>query len=265
MEGSDERLSTRDIASPSGADTDTDTERDAALDAPPADTAAVPPERTDRDFDDGGGGGGGGGAAARAEPAGDGDVVTDEPAAGRGPSRESIADPADTDTDRTDTRDDTAAAAAPAAAATASTGGRSSSENGSATDEAAPLLTDADSFQSRWEDIQVRFVDEPRGAVEDADALVATVMQRLAEGFAQERERLEAQWGRGEDISTEDLRVALQRSRSFSQRLLSPWGRDIPSRRYGGIHDQEPPGRRQLRARERGRRPGGAVRAQAPR
>ena len=64
-------------------------------------------------------------------------------------------------------------------------------------------------------------VDEPRGAVEDADALVATVMQRLAEGFAQERERLEAQWGRGEDISTEDLRIALQRYRSFFQRLLS--------------------------------------------
>ena len=72
-----------------------------------------------------------------------------------------------------------------------------------------------------WEEIQVRFVDEPRGAVEDADALVATVMQRLAEGFASERERLEAQWGRGEDISTEDLRVALQRYRSFFQRLLA--------------------------------------------
>jgi hypothetical protein len=88
-------------------------------------------------------------------------------------------------------------------------------------DEPAPLLEGADEFQSRWEEIQVRFVDEPRGAVEDADALVATVMQRLAEGFASERERLEAQWGRGEDISTEDLRVALQRYRSFFQRLLA--------------------------------------------
>ena len=94
---------------------------------------------------------------------------------------------------------------------------RDSATNG----DAAPLLSDAGGFQTRWEEIQVRFVDEPRGAVEDADALVATVMQRLAEGFAQERERLEAQWGRGEDISTEDLRVALQRYRSFFQRLLS--------------------------------------------
>ncbi len=77
------------------------------------------------------------------------------------------------------------------------------------------------SFQRRWEEVQTRFVDEPRGAVEDADGLVASVMQQLAEGFAQERERVEAQWGRGEDISTEDLRIALQRYRSFFHRLLS--------------------------------------------
>jgi len=76
-------------------------------------------------------------------------------------------------------------------------------------------------LQARWETIQTQFVDEPRGAVQDADKLVATVMQELAEGFAQERERLEAQWDRGEDISTEDLRVALRRYRAFSRRLLS--------------------------------------------
>ncbi len=80
---------------------------------------------------------------------------------------------------------------------------------------------DTAGFRQRWEEIQTRFVDEPRGAVEDADGLVATLMQQLAEGFAKEREGLEAQWGRGEDISTEDLRVALQRYRSFFQRLLS--------------------------------------------
>ena len=86
-----------------------------------------------------------------------------------------------------------------------------------------PLLTANDGaiFQRRWEDVQTRFVDEPRGAVEDADGLVANLMQQLAQGFAQERERLEAHWDRGEDISTEDLRVALQRYRSFFQRLLT--------------------------------------------
>ena len=76
-------------------------------------------------------------------------------------------------------------------------------------------------FQRRWEEVQTRFVDQPRGAVEEADSLVANVMRQLAENFAQERERLEAQWARGEDISTEDLRVALQRYRSFFRRLLS--------------------------------------------
>jgi hypothetical protein len=87
----------------------------------------------------------------------------------------------------------------------------------------APLLSAeaSSSFQQRWEEVQTRFVDEPRGAVEQADGLVANLMQQLAEGFAQERERLEAQWDRGEDISTEELRVALQRYRSFFQRLLS--------------------------------------------
>jgi hypothetical protein len=92
-------------------------------------------------------------------------------------------------------------------------------ENG----DAEPLMAAEMSagFQRRWEDVQTRFVDEPRGAVEEADSLVANVMQQLAENFAQERERLEAQWARGEDISTEDLRVALQRYRSFFRRLLS--------------------------------------------
>ena len=76
-------------------------------------------------------------------------------------------------------------------------------------------------FQRRWEKIQTGFVDEPRQTVEQADELVAHVMRRLAEGFAAERESLEQQWGRGEDVSTEDLRIALQRYRGFFQRLLS--------------------------------------------
>src|SRR4051812_4761997 len=229
MERSDERLSTRDIASPSsGPETDTAPERDARLaDTPPADTAAVPDDRADRDFD-----GGGAVAADRAEPVGDGDVVTDERVESRERSRESIADPqaggtaADSGARDTLSAGDTAGAGTAAAAAgtsdaatraDAGADGRDSTTNG----DAAPLLSDAGGFQARWEEIRGRFVEEPRGAVEDAAALVATVMQRLAEGFAQERDRLEAQWGRGEDISTEDLRVALQRYRSFFQRLLS--------------------------------------------
>ena len=87
----------------------------------------------------------------------------------------------------------------------------------------SPLFAgeDAESFRDQWRDIQGRFVDEPRQAVEEGDALVATLMQRLADTFAAERESLEGQWDRDEDVSTEDLRVALQRYRSFFDRLLS--------------------------------------------
>jgi hypothetical protein len=76
-------------------------------------------------------------------------------------------------------------------------------------------------LRGRWQDIQAGFVDEPRKAVEAADQLVASAMKRLAEIFAGERERLEGQWDRGDDVNTEDLRVALRRYRSFFDRLLS--------------------------------------------
>lgn len=86
-----------------------------------------------------------------------------------------------------------------------------------------PLFSEADvhDLRDRWSNVQSEFVDEPRQAVEEADKLVATVMQRLAEGFANERSTLEKQWAQGSDVSTEDLRVALQRYRSFFDRLLA--------------------------------------------
>ena len=86
-----------------------------------------------------------------------------------------------------------------------------------------PLLAgDAvNELRKRWTDIQAGFVDEPRRAVEQADALVAEAIKRLAETFANERNQLEGQWDRGGDVSTEDLRQALQRYRSFFSRLLS--------------------------------------------
>ena len=76
-------------------------------------------------------------------------------------------------------------------------------------------------LRTRWKEIQTAFVDEPRRAVEQADSLVASAMKRLAEVFAEERAGLEKQWDRGESVSTEDLRVALQRYRAFFDRLLS--------------------------------------------
>jgi hypothetical protein len=78
-----------------------------------------------------------------------------------------------------------------------------------------------ESIVSRWRDIQAGFVDEPRRAVKDADALVADLMQRLARMFATERENLESRWMTGDDVSTEDLRQGLRRYRSFFERLLA--------------------------------------------
>jgi inorganic triphosphatase YgiF len=76
-------------------------------------------------------------------------------------------------------------------------------------------------FRTRWRDIQSGFVDEPRSAVERADALVAQLMQRLAQSFSEQRKNLEKQWEESEKVSTEELRVALTRYRSFFERLLS--------------------------------------------
>jgi hypothetical protein len=90
-------------------------------------------------------------------------------------------------------------------------------------DSSEPLFPSQETqeLRERWHSIQAGFVDEPRKAVEDADGLVASTMKRLAEIFASERDQLESQWDRGDDVSTEDLRVALRRYRSFFDRLLS--------------------------------------------
>jgi len=75
-------------------------------------------------------------------------------------------------------------------------------------------------FTTRWEEIQAGFVDEPQKSVEEADSLVSDLMQRVTNGLSSERERLEKQWAAGDDVSTEDLRVALTRYRAFFDRLL---------------------------------------------
>jgi hypothetical protein len=91
------------------------------------------------------------------------------------------------------------------------------------TEGSTPLFPGAEleTLRTRWKEVQTDFVDEPRKAVEQADELVASAMKRLAEVFAGERSRLEKQWDRGDSVSTEDLRVALQRYRAFFDRLLS--------------------------------------------
>ncbi|HET9319343.1 MAG TPA: hypothetical protein VFO27_06200 [Bryobacteraceae bacterium] len=88
--------------------------------------------------------------------------------------------------------------------------------------EETPLLKEAQTaeFRARWDEIQRGFVDEPRRSVEQADSLVAEAIQELAKVFAEERSRLEQHWSRGDEVSTDDLRMGLQRYRSFFERLL---------------------------------------------
>jgi len=80
---------------------------------------------------------------------------------------------------------------------------------------------DAEEFRTRWDSIQTGFVDEPRQAVEQADHLVDEAMKKLSSTFTDERAGLERQWSQGDDVSTEDLRMALQKYRTFFERLLA--------------------------------------------
>jgi hypothetical protein len=107
----------------------------------------------------------------------------------------------------------------PVNAAAGTVTGETRDVTGEARDALFPA-EEANRFHTRWMDAQAAFVDEPRAAVERADSLVAEVMKKLAEGFAKERAWLERQWDRGDNVTTEDLRLALQRYRSFFDRLL---------------------------------------------
>ena len=86
----------------------------------------------------------------------------------------------------------------------------------------AALLSreESEHFRTRWNEIQGKVVDEPRSAVQQADALVSEVVEQITQMFTKEYSTLEGQWKQGNDVSTEDLRKALQRYRSFFNRLV---------------------------------------------
>ncbi|HEV2579052.1 MAG TPA: hypothetical protein VGU25_17740 [Acidobacteriaceae bacterium] len=132
------------------------------------------------------------------------------------PTQISNANDAGRDPDFPDLRKDTIALPADSNTASATNAAAN-------TDAHAPLFPENETrdLRTRWDKAQGMFVDEPRKAVEEADALVANAVKRIAELFADERAKLEQQWDRGDNVSTEDLRVALRRYRSFFERLLS--------------------------------------------
>jgi predicted lipid-binding transport protein (Tim44 family) len=90
-------------------------------------------------------------------------------------------------------------------------------QHDSSTDDVADLTE----LRARWAGVQAAFVDDPKDCVQQADLLVADLFEQLTKGFAATRSRLEEQWSRGEEASTEDLRLVLMRYREFFERLLA--------------------------------------------
>lgn len=123
---------------------------------------------------------------------------------------------------RTDT---SAQQLAPSAAVTdpAASPASSTPRSGDESDRGAGLFAEHDlaDLRNRWNDVQAGFVDDPRECVQRADGLVSSAVEQLTASFAQTRSRLEDQWSRGEEASTEDLRLALKRYRDFFDRLLA--------------------------------------------
>lgn len=114
----------------------------------------------------------------------------------------------------------------PDQSADSSTRGPESSAQQTSTGPTESLFGDRDhsNLRSRWADVQAAFVDDPRECVQKADRLVADLVDQLTASFAEARSKLEEQWARGEEVSTENLRVALKRYREFFERLLSVQG-----------------------------------------
>ncbi len=90
-----------------------------------------------------------------------------------------------------------------------------------ATEQSLFADDDLAGFRAQWAGVQAAFVDDPRECVHKADALVSDLVEQLTTGFTRARSRLEEQWARGEEASTEDLRVALMHYREFFERLLT--------------------------------------------
>jgi hypothetical protein len=96
-----------------------------------------------------------------------------------------------------------------------------SAKHESSADELLFAGDDLADLRARWAGVQAAFVDDPKECVQKADGLVSDLVEHLTTGFAEARSRLEEQWSRGEEASTEDLRLALMHYREFFDRLLA--------------------------------------------
>ena len=112
-------------------------------------------------------------------------------------------------------------ASSPGAQAPTAAVERPSTEREPSQDDLLFAQNDLAELRSRWAAVQAAFVDDPKDCVQKADVLVSDLVEQLTSGFSTARSRLEEQWGRGEEVSTEDLRVALMHYREFFERLLA--------------------------------------------
>ncbi|MDF3307090.1 hypothetical protein ACWEK5_14575 [Rhodococcus koreensis] len=159
-------------------------------------------------------------------PAGSGETSTENPA--------SAVEGAGSPTGTTESAPEVAAAPAEGAQRPAEVPDSAGEARPASAEGARPSAQDADTpvgqtlfaedelsvLRLRWDEVQSGFVDDPRECVQKADGLVSDVVDRITTGFSEARSRLEEQWARGEEGSTEDLRLALKRYREFFQRLL---------------------------------------------
>jgi hypothetical protein len=74
---------------------------------------------------------------------------------------------------------------------------------------------------SRWTEIQISFVEDPRASVQEADALVEQIATTVLASIQERRSQLAAvwQWQHGQP-DTEQLRLALRQYRSFIAAVL---------------------------------------------
>jgi hypothetical protein len=218
-----EELSTADLAGqpPTSAERTDVTEEEANLAPHDRADAADYTDAADRTDDDVA-------RADRAPEAPAGDDLAGEPALteGRSPDLATDVEPGEQLPQHGDRRDEVTATSTDPDQAPITPPGVHAAPNAGSADTATKAghllaVDNTEAFRARWTDVQHGFVDAPRQAVEQADGLVAELMQHLAKTFADERGRLEGQWDRGGDVSTEDLRTAFQRYRLFFERLLT--------------------------------------------
>jgi hypothetical protein len=109
-----------------------------------------------------------------------------------------------------------------APAAPASTGATYRSNNGGTTTAAlAALWNDADRqrIRGRWQELQLRFIDDPHLVAGEAERLVQEAVSALTSSLDARRSQLHQQRA-ARGLDTENLRASLRDYREFLDRIL---------------------------------------------